>query len=483
VVLSLLYLDALIQTGYKIMKPIGHIAAGSIIQQILSIIIFMILTRHLGAEGYGMLAAALALAISIHNFSCNWMEPYIVRTGAKQVFHYNKLGDVYLITTIISFILILLGLVLITVLKSFKIGNIQIYGGISLLTMLLLGLFFLNLLRTGLEATQSFRGYGYSLWSDKIFYLAAVLVLFFYDVLESHTALYANAIGMLLVAILGLVFFMKTHLSLDIKSFFHWQDFFKSTSPVLLTTIIVYFSSYPFVILLVGNLSGLEQAAFISVAFIITGLMLQPITWMTPTFLPKFTVAIESGNQKVLRDQIEKLLFPFVILYSIAVIIFIIFTISTPIIPVLLGEDFRHGISVMVLIICTVVPKLIHLLIIQMLYARHQEMLILMASLAASISFISIAFLFSDSQLFLIGLLIGEWIMLIIEIRALKDIVVWKIQLKLLLLLGLFITLSFLLLMASTDVILTACGFMLLILGTMAFKHRNLFWSYLKSYA
>ena len=119
------------------MKPIGHIAVGSITQQILSIIIFIILTRHLGAEGYGMIAAALALAISIHDFSCNWMQPYIVRTGAKQVFHYNKLGDVYIITTIISFVLMLLGLVIITFLESFKIGSLQIYGGMSLLTILL----------------------------------------------------------------------------------------------------------------------------------------------------------------------------------------------------------------------------------------------------------------------------------------------------------------------------------------------------------
>ncbi len=460
------------------MKPIGHIAVGSIAQQILSIIIFIILTRHLGAEGYGMVAAALALAISIYDFSCNWMEPYIVRTGAKQVFHYNKLGDVYIITTIISFILMLLGLVIITFLESFKIGSLHIYGGMSLLTILLLGLFFLNLLRTGLEATQSFRGYGYSLWIDKIFYLAAVLVLFFYGLLESQTALYANAVGMLLVAILGLVYFVKTHINFHIKSFFSWKEFFKSTSPVLLTTIIIYFSSYPFVILLVGNISGLEQAAFISVAFVISGLMLQPIQWMTPTLLPKFTIAIESGNKKVLRDQIEKVLFPFVILYSIAVIIFIMFTISTPIIPILLGEDFRQGIPVIVLIICTVVPKIIHLLIIQMLYARHQEMLILMASLAGSLFFISIAFLFPDSQQFLIGLLIGEWVMLIIEIRALKDIVSLQIQLKLLLLLGLFITFSFLLLMASTEIILSACAFILVILGTMAFKHRDIFWSY-----
>jgi O-antigen/teichoic acid export membrane protein len=206
--------------------------------------------------------------------------------------------------------------------------------------------------------------------------------------------------------------------------------------------------------------------------------MLQPIEWMTPTFLPKFTIAIESGNQKILRDQIEKVLFPFVILYSIAVIIFIIFTISTPIIPILLGEDFRNGIPVIILIICTVVPKLIHLFIIQMLYARNQEMLILMASLAGSLSFISIAFLFSDSQLFLIGLVIGEWVMLIIEIRALKDIISLQIQVKLLLLLGLFITLSFLLLMTSTEIILTACAFILVILGTMAFKHREIFWNY-----
>ncbi|TGO02915.1 hypothetical protein PN36_16480, partial [Candidatus Thiomargarita nelsonii] len=44
------------------MKSIKHIATGAIIQQVLSIIIFMILTRNLGAAGYGMvLGANLAL--------------------------------------------------------------------------------------------------------------------------------------------------------------------------------------------------------------------------------------------------------------------------------------------------------------------------------------------------------------------------------------------------------------------------------------
>ncbi|WP_069472146.1 lipopolysaccharide biosynthesis protein [Candidatus Marithrix sp. Canyon 246] len=459
------------------MKPIGHIATGSIIQQILSIIIFIILTRHLGAEGYGMVAAALALATSIYNFSNVWMAPYMIRAGAKQVFHYNKLGDVYVTTGVISFILMVLGLIIVILLESFKIINLNIYADLPLLMMLLSGLFFLNLFRIGLQSTQSFRGYGYSLWMDKIFYLAAIIILFFYWQLESKSALYGNAVAMLLIGILGLLYFAKTHISLKIKSFC-WREFFKTTSPVLLATIALYFSSPPFVILLAGNLSGLEQAGFVSVAFVLFGFFLQPIQWITPTLLPKFTIAIESGNEEILQEKIDKVVFPFIIFYSIAVVAFIMITLSTPLIPYMIGEDFRQGIPVIVVIIGTVVAEVFHLLVISMLYARHQETLILIATVARSLSFLLIAIFSADSQLLIIGFLVSSWIFVAVEIWALRDLVSWKIRFTILILFGLFITLSFLIFMTANQTVLSACAFILLILGIMAFEHRVLFWNY-----
>ncbi len=457
------------------MKPIGHIAVGSITQQILSIIIFIILTRHLGAEGYGMVAATLALATSIYNFSSIWMAPYMVKAGAKQVFHHKKLGDVYFITAIISLVLTFLGFCIVIFL-DFKIVHLQ------LLILLLLGLFFLDLLRIGFEATQSFREYGYSLWLDKILYLIAIMSLLFSEQLESHSALYANSIAMLLIAILGVIYLANKYLSFQVHSF-KKQEFFKTTIPILFSTIAVYFVSPPFVILLVTNLSGLQQAAFISVAFVISGFFIQPIQWITPTLLPKFTVAIESGNEQALRDQFDKVVMPFVILYSIGVIIFMIIALLTPIIPYVIGTEFTQGIPIIIFIVGTVIAKLIHMLIVSMLYARQQETFILIASIAGSLSFISIALLFVESQLFLFGLLLADWIIIAVEIWALRDLVCWHIRLKLLLLCGLFITLGFLILVTTTETVLIASAFILVILGLMAFKHRNIFWRYLKSYA
>jgi O-antigen/teichoic acid export membrane protein len=423
-----------------------------------------------------MVAATLALATSIYNFSSVWMAPYMVKAGAKQVFHHKKLGDVYFITAIISLVLTFLGLCIVIFLEHFKIVDLQ------LLILLLFGLFFLDLLRIGFEATQSFRGYGYSLWLDKILYLIAIMSLWFSEQLESNTALYANSIAMLLVAILGIIYFTKKYISFQVYSF-KKQEFFKTTIPILFSTIAVYFVSPPFVILLVTNLSGLEQAAFISVAFVITGFFIQPIQWITPTLLPKFTVAIESGNEQALRDQFDKVVMPFVILYSIGVIIFMIIALLTPMIPYVIGTEFTQSIPIIILIVGTVIAKLIHMLIVSMLYARQQETFILIASIAGSLSFLSIALLFVKSQLFLLGLLLADWIIIGVEIWALRDLVSWHIRLKLLLLCGLFITLGFLILVTTKETVLIACAFILVILGLMAFKHRNIFWSYLKSYA
>jgi O-antigen/teichoic acid export membrane protein len=462
------------------MKQARHIAVGSIIQQLLSIVIFMILTRHLGAAGYGIVAAALALATSIYNFSAFWMTPYMVRSGAKQVFHHAKLGDVYVITGLISFALSVIGLLIIIILEHFKIGNIQIYGEVPLLMILLSGLFLLNLFRIGLQTTQSFRGYGYSLWMDKILYLPAIIVLFFYGQLESESVLYANAFSMLLVAILGIVYFAKTHVSLIVKSF-RWHEFFKATMPILLATIASYFSSPLFVILLVGNLFGVEQAGFVGVAFVLYGFFLQPIQWLTPTFLPKFTVAMECGDKARLQDHVEKLVFPFAILYSIGIVAFITVAISTPIIPYLVGDDFRTAIPVIALIMSTVVAETVHYLIVSMLYARQQETLILVASATRSLSFLLIAVLFSDSSLFIIiGLLVGTWISVAVEIWALRDLVSWKVRFGMLVLFGLFTILSFFILMTPNEIILGVCALVFVVLGMMAFEYRLVFFDYVR---
>jgi O-antigen/teichoic acid export membrane protein len=462
------------------MKQARHIAVGSIIQQLLSIVIFMILTHHLGAAGYGIVAAALALATSIYNFSAFWMKPYMVRAGTKQVFHHAKLGDVYVITGIISFALSVIGLLIIIILEQFKIGNIQIYGEAPLLMTLLAGLFFLNLFRIGLQTTQSFRGYGYSLWMDKILYLPAIIVLFFSGQLESESVLYANAFSMLLVAILGIVYFAKTYLSLIVKSF-RWHEFFKATMPILLATIASYFSSPLFVILLVGNLFGVEQAGFVGVAFILYGFFIQPIRWLTPTLLPKFTVAMECGDKARLHDHVEKLVFPFAILYSIGIVAFITVAISTPIIPYLVGDDFRTGIPIIALIMVSVVAEMVHILMIPMLYARQQETFILVANLAGSLSFLLIAMLFSDSsRLIFIGFIIGTWIKVAVKIWGLRDLVSWKVSFGMLVLFGLFTTLSFFILMTPNEIVLGVCAFVFVVLGMMAFEHRLVFFDYVR---
>ncbi|MDM8557727.1 hypothetical protein QUF82_02720 [Thiotrichales bacterium HSG14] len=463
------------------MKHIGHVAIGSVIQQVLSIAIFMILTHHLGATEYGMVAAALALATSIYNFSSTWITPSIVKTGVAQLLHYSKLGDIYIIGGLISLSFIMLGLFLVFFLKSFKIIDIQIYGGTTLLIMLLLGLFFIGLVRIGLQATQSFREYGYFLWMDKIFLFAIVIILFNYEQLNSQTALYANAASMLLIAILGLFYFCKKYVRLHVKTF-SLSKFLKTTTPIFFATIALYFASPPFVILLVSNLFELEQAGFVGVGFIIYGFFIQPIRWITPTLLPKFTIAMEYGDKSVLCDYVNKVIFPFTVLYSIGIVAFISIILSMPIIiSYLIGDDFQPGIPVIILIINIVVAEVVHQLLISMLYARQQEKLILIATVARSLFFILMVLLFSNSLLLiLIGLLVGSWINVAVEIWALKDLFSWKIKMRMLIIFGLFTALSFFILITNDEIVLSICGFIFIILGIMTFENRAIFLDYIQ---
>ena len=73
---------------------VRSIAFGSIFQQILSIAIFVMLTQTLGTKGYGIVAMAFSLVLSIYNFSGFWVAPYIVRFGAKQKMEFGLIGDV-----------------------------------------------------------------------------------------------------------------------------------------------------------------------------------------------------------------------------------------------------------------------------------------------------------------------------------------------------------------------------------------------------
>jgi hypothetical protein len=146
------------------------------------------------------------------------------------------------------------------------------------------------------------------------------------------------------------------------------------------------------------------------------------------------------------------------------------------------GDDFRTGIPIIALIMVSGVAEVVHYLIVSMLYARQQEMLILVASATRSLFFILIAVLFSNSSLFIImGLLVGTWISVAMEIWALRDLVSWKVRFGMLVLFGLFTILSFFILMTPNEIILVGvCAFIFVVLGMMAFEHRWLFFGYVR---
>jgi O-antigen/teichoic acid export membrane protein len=396
------------------MRAERNIASGFILQQVFSGLAFLLVTRTLGAKNFGMVATAQALAMTAYTFGGYSIAPYIIRFGTKQILNQGALYDTYLKGCTIS-----LGITLLGGGGAFLLSHYHVLdAGIPFkyLFLLILGIGTVNLLRNGLQATQSFRLFGLSLWADRFMYLLVISTLAFYRLLSSQTAVSSSAICMLAVAAAGMGLFLS-HFVKRSSPAFDFHEFRKFSLPIMFGNFANYLSSGAMMILITSRLMGKSEAAWVSTAFVAAGLLLQPISWITPTLLPKFTLAVESKNPEVVRKHLTDLLLPASSLFSFGVMMAILLG---PLVPKLMGPTFAQARPVIGAVLAAYGGELINMLLVQVLYAHDRQVLVLMSCLLKGGIALSCSLVFVRYGVaaICIAVLLGYWAQAIIEMLA-----------------------------------------------------------------
>jgi O-antigen/teichoic acid export membrane protein len=400
------------------MRSIQKIASGSVVQQLCSTAIFLILTHALGATGYGVFATATALATSCFSFGSFWASPYIVRSGVNQIAANGRLGDTFVKGGAISVGGTIVATIIAVGLTRFKMVDVPV--GSALILLLALSTVSMALLRTGLQTVQNFPQYARYLWLDRGLLLVLLLLLLAFSALTSRNTLVASGLASLVVGVGGLGFFLSRYVDVNAHSF-SLSDFTHSSAPVFLATTILYFSSASFIVFAASSLYGLRAAAWTSVAFVAAGQLTQPITWLTPTLLPRFTRSFETGATSDFRVYLDTVVLPLVTVYALGTTVAVLLL---PLVPLVLGADFRGAGPIVGLILGAFVAEVVNLLVVQLLYARNQQktLLLISAIKGAGLVFIFTTRSVSTLREFAMIVVFSYWLSIAVELWPLRDL-------------------------------------------------------------
>ena len=391
------------------MSNIKYIATGAITQQVFSCFILILLTRSLGADGYGQIVTFLAITTTIFNFSTNWVIPFVIRTESIHYSNTSKIGKAFSIPFLISFVLLMVAWGFIAYGPFKQFGNINAISKLGLLGFSV-GFFAYQIAKTGYQIQQNFKSYGLMMILDKVVLLFGIAGLILLNNTSLNYVFWTYSLSSLLVGVVFLLHCLFKKIS-NVNSSFNVKEYLKSVSSVALSVIIYYFSTQPFVILVSQHAAETHLAAWLGIGYVMLGVLLQPFMWLAPTLLPKFSVEVNRYNAKLLMSSyIENTVLPAnaLLLWSVVVIIFII-TFSPQLLS-FLGKGFQGGEIIISLLLLSALPDAINMLLIQIIYAKKQENMVILMAIFKVMPFIIGYLLKQSMEIELILLNLGGWI-------------------------------------------------------------------------
>ena len=402
------------------MNNAKFIALGAIVQQLLSFAVILLITRLLGADGYGEVVTLMAIATTIFNFSAQWAQPYMVRTESVSYAKNQKIGSAFFIPSLISFFILLVATYLFTHYFSKALGDISTIP-VSMIYFSAISYFLFQMAKIGLQIQSRFGYYGLLLSLDKLMLLMILGSFVLFHLLTKAHVLWAYIAGTMLAGMGGLgLCLYKLH---DWKKgCFLYNDYAKSIAPVSASVAIHYFSSITFVILITREIESAQFVAWIGMGNIILGVLLQPINWLAPTLAPKLSRDVLEANSHVrigcyLQDWVlpSTLIILWITICTITVILF------TPLLPRLLGNGFQDGTTIIALVALLTTAEASNLMLVQLVYARKLEKIVLLAVIFKAIPLLTGYAFGASVELLLILLNLGSWLAIAISLLGIRS--------------------------------------------------------------
>lgn len=393
---------------------------GAVVQQLLSFAIIFLITRLLGAKGYGEVVTLTAIAGTIFNFSAQWAQPYMIRTESINFAKTQKISSAFLIPALISLLTVFIVTYPITHYFAERFGDVSTIPA-SMVYVSAISFFIFQIAKTGLQVQSRFGYYGFLLSLDKIILLCLIGGLLAFNLLNNSSVLWAYVAGTLLAGIFGLTLALyKKH---EWKQGgFVYREYIKSITPVSGSVFILYFSSITFVILLARPVGGAELVAWIGMGNVLLGILLQPFNWLAPTLSPKLSRdVLEMDGHERINNYLKDWVLPasLIILWvSIAAITVVLFT---PILPIVLGGGFQGGVTIIALVAMLTTAEASNLMLVQIVYARKLETLVMVAVLFKSMPLLIGYACGASVELLLILLNFGSWLAICISLFGIRS--------------------------------------------------------------
>lgn len=360
------------------MNSAKFVAIGAVVQQLLSFAIILLITRLLGADGYGEVVTLMAIATTIFSFSAQWAQPYILRTESVSYHKTHKIGNAFFVPLLISVFILLVATYLITNFFPNALGDIGEIP-VSMVYFSAISYLLFQMAKVGFQIQSRFGYYGILLSLDKLILLLLLGGLLSINLLTKAHVLWAYIAGTMLAGLGGLVLCLYKHQDWKRGAFLH-GEYVKSIAPVSLSVAIHYFSSITFIILVSRNIEGAQVVGWIGMGNVILGVLLQPFNWLAPTLAPKLSrEVLEADSQVRIDSYLQHWLLPSSLMVLWITIITVAVIIFTPILPLLLGNGFEGGVRIIALVTLLTTAEAANLLLVQLVYARKLEAIILLA--------------------------------------------------------------------------------------------------------
>lgn len=391
------------------MQSAKSLAIGAVVQQCLSFVVIILITRLIGADGYGEVVTITAAASTIFCFSTQWALPYMVRTASIAYAKTQKIGRVFFIPMGIS----LFCLLALTYLSThFSVKGFGSAGAITVLMIYCaaIGQFVFQMAKTGLQIQTRFGDYGVLLSLDKVILLSILLGLILLESFNNTYILWAYIVGTILAGIVGL--WRCLHKNSEwIQGQFEVNDYAKSVAPVSVAVGIHYFSSIAFLILIAMETDGAQSAAWIGIGGMVLGVLLQPFSWLAPTLAPKFARdVLETDAHVRISGYLKDRVFPSCLILLWITVCTIILVLHTPLLPLLLGSGFQGGTTIVALVAMLATVEASNLMLVQIVYARKLETMVMFAVILKAVPLlIGYAFGAPLEQLLML-LNLGSWL-------------------------------------------------------------------------
>jgi len=364
------------------------------------------LTSCLGASRYGAWVAILAFCTSAANLGGGGFNVYLIQQGTRSHIRDHKIGRVFFATTLLSVIATVLLVPLIVMLCAEESEPLS-YIWITVIAVATV----LNIcIRTGLQCAEAFRDYAIASFADRAIFSIFCIVI----AVRCPEVSYAQLCTAHLVALMAPVIWAYCRLASDKLTLdlcdFRLTDCASIATPNTLAIGANYALSPAFFILAMASAGATpSMLGHVGLAFRLSGLLQQPLSWVAPTVFPALGRVRETEGYHGIRRVVTTIVIPIAWIAALAYIAICGLLFFTPVIPFIFTDAFDGSRLWLVILLAAIGGEVMNTILVKALWSLDQNVEILRCCLAACLPVLLVFLNTSDPYWRGIGFVLGIW--------------------------------------------------------------------------